>query len=206
MLVHFTVFDSALTVNNRVYVFRYTPDEVLLPSTVTAENFILTDEADGEEVQIETVLYNKYDDVILIYPSKGSISGQSYVLSSKNGLKNSDGDVADLDASGLQPLIRYDAEIYGVSVPYATYKKDGIILYNLKGVSDYVASFEVINTSGTDYSNLGYVICPKTEPQLVLDSGNINIDNNETALINVAVDDYVMEIDDDLIVIFNFNS
>ena len=101
-------------------------------------------------------------------------------------------------------MMRWTAETYGVSVPYSTYKKDGRLLYSLKGAVGYEASFEVINTSGLDYSNLGYTVCPMTAPQIVLGSGSINIANNGSAIIDIAVNDYVMETDDDLVVIFDF--
>lgn len=187
-----------------MYVFKYTPDEGLLPSTITAENFVLTDEEGGKEIQISSVLYDKSDNLVLIYPLKGSIHGQNYTLASGTNLKNSDGNAVVFCESGLQLMMRWTAETYGVSVPYSTYKKDGRLLYSLKGVVGYDASFEVINTSGLDYSNLGYTVCPMTAPQIVLGSGSINIANNGSAIIDIAVNDYVMETDDDLVVIFDF--
>ena len=187
-----------------MYVFRYTPDEGLLPSAVTAENFALIDEENSEKIQISSVLYDKRDNSVLIYPAKGSIYGQNYTIASGEALKNSDGTAADFCSFGIQPLMSWEAENYGVSVLYSSYKKDGKLLYRLKGAADYEASFEVINTSGTDYDNLAYTVCPMSAPELVLSRGTVNIAGNGTAMINVTVNDYVMEADDDLTVVFDY--
>ncbi len=187
-----------------MYALKHTPDEGLLPSTVIADNFTLLDD-EGESIKISSVVYSKGDNLLLIYPEKGSLKSQHYTLSADSELKNSDGLSSDLSVTGLVPDMEWEAAPYGVSAAYSVYRKDGEILYSLKGIDDYSASFEIINTSGTDYANLAYTVHPKNEPQVVLASGSITIACDETVKIDINVSDYIMEADDDLIVDFDFS-
>lgn len=194
------VFDWAGDDSNRAYVLKYTPTDNLLPSTVMADNLVLTDKNSGEEIGVSSVSYYKDDNSVIIQPT--SLTPSTYFLLYSDGLKLANGDATRIAGESLTPLLLSNTDMYDVSVLYTEYTQKGKFLYNLEGEIIFDAAFTIVNASDKDYSDLWYEIAPKSSPKTVLKSGTIDIQSGGYATIEASFNCYVMRENDEMVVTF----
>jgi len=181
-------------------VIVYNPERSLLPSTVIPENFVLTTYT-GKNVEIADVEYYKQQNRVLLYPEEPTVGQPSYRLSANPELKFLDGSTPVIAESSVVPSIPVADEVYGVSVSRVTYKKNGMYLYDLSGITDFDVTFDIANATGKAQNGIQYTVLTD-ENGYVVGKGSFDIGKDKETTISTVVSGYTMEPGENVVLVF----
>ena len=126
----------------------------------------------------------------------------AYVLSTNGGLLNADGSAATFNEKTLYPTYNTFAEEGSVSVIKKQYLVDGNPVYNFANTTDFTIRFTAINTTGTKYNSIPYVVYANKKKTKLLGSGTAVFDEDGYSVFEVEVSDYHIKTGDDITVDF----